>query len=217
VTDSTPRARPGRPKNPERTRQREEEILAAAAVVFARRGYADTDLEQVAKAVGVSKAAIYYYFKSKESLFLAAVDQGMRLLGEAVQARGSDVEDPLARIGEAIRAYLRFFHDHPQFVELLIQERAAFRDRKKSTYFEHRDASAQRWRDIFAGLIRDGRVRELPVERLLDVVSDQVYGAMFTAHFTGGRRSPDEQAADIIDIVIGGMLTPAERRKTGGS
>lgn len=208
---------PGRPKDPERTQQRKEEILAAAAVVFARSGYDATDLEEVAKAVGVSKAALYYYFQNKESLFLAAVDQGMCLLSEAVQARGGDIEDPLVRIEEAIRAYLRFFHDHPQFVELLIQERAAFRDRKKSTYFKHRDASAQRWRDIFAGLIRDGRVRNLPVDRLLDVISDQVYGAMFTAHFTGSRRSPDEQAADIIDIVIGGMLTPAERRKTGGS
>lgn len=207
----------GRPKDPERTRQRKEEILAAAAVAFARRGYDATDMEEVGKAVGVTKAAIYYYFESKESLFLAAVDHGMRLLSGAVQTRSGRVEDPLERIGEAIRAYLRFFHDHPQFIELLIQERAAFRDRKQSTYFEHRAASAERWRDVFAGLIRGGRVRGLPVDRLLDVISDQLYGAMFTAHFTGGRRSPDEQAADIIDIVIGGMLTPAERRKTRGS
>lgn len=207
---------PGRPKKPERARQRKDEIQDAAATVFARRGYDATDLDAVAKAVGVSKATLYYYYRSKKQLFLAAVDRGMRLLRETVYAQSDPVEDPLARIGEAVKAYLRFFRDHPRFVELLIQERAVFRDRKKSTYFEHRDAHIQRWRDLFSGLIRAGRFRDMPVERLLDVLSDQVYGAMFTAHFTGSRMSPDEQAADIIDIVIGGMLSPSERKKAGG-
>jgi hypothetical protein len=38
-------------------------------------------------------------------------------------------------------AYLDFFAEQPGFVELLIQERAHFRDRKRPTYFEHRDAN----------------------------------------------------------------------------
>lgn len=208
---------PGRPKDPERTRQRKADILAAAAVVFARRGYEATDLERVAASVNVSKATLYYYFRSKERLFLAAVDHGMQQLRKAVDASGAEGIDPLARVEAAIRAYLRFFSEHPQFAELMIQERAAFRDRKKSSYFEHRDANTQEWRNLFAGLIRDGRIRNVPIDRLLDVLSDQVYGAMFTAHFTGGRKSPEEQAADIIDIVLGGMLTPAERRNSCGS
>jgi AcrR family transcriptional regulator len=207
---------PGRPKDPERVRQRKEEILLASAVVFARRGYDAADLEEVADAVGVSKAALYYYFTNKKSLFLATVDHGMRRLKEAVHSRESLIDDPLERIKDAIRTYLRFFRDHPQYVELMIQERAAFRDRKTSTYFEHRDANIQRWRDLLAGLIRDRRIRNYPVDRLLDVLSNQVYGAMFTAHFTGSHRSPEESAADIIDIVVGGMLTPSERRKTSG-
>jgi AcrR family transcriptional regulator len=207
---------PGRPKDPRRTQKRKDEILAAAAIVFARHGYEATDLEEVAKSVGVSKAALYYYFRNKKQLFLAAVDHGLRRLLEAVHTRSAAVEDPLDQLSEAIRAYLWFFHDHPQFVELMIQERAAFRDRKQSTYFERRDDHLQQWRDLFTGLIRAGRIRDLNVDRFIDVLSDQVYGAMFTAHFTGGRKSPEEQAADIIDIVIGGMLTPAERRKRSG-
>lgn len=216
MTKSTTRP-PGRPKDPERTRQRKDDILATSAIIFARQGYAATDLDEIAKVIGVSKATLYYYYESKEQLFLAAVDLGMRKLQEAVRDLVDQIEEPLDRIGAAIRAYLHFFHEHPQFVELIIQERAVFRDRKTSTYFEHRDASAQRWRDLLTGLVRVGRVRDLPVDRLLDVLSNQVYGAMFTAHFTGGRKTPEEQSADIIDIVLGGMLTPAERRKTNVS
>jgi len=204
---------PGRPKDPERARQRKHAILEAAAIVFARSGYDATDLEEIAQTIGLSKAALYYYYPSKESLFLAAVDHGMKLLRQAVHTVSREVSDPLQRLGEAIRAYLRFFHDHPQFVELMIQERAVFRDRKKSTYFEHRDANVHEWRDLIAGLIQAGRVRKIPVDGLLNVLGAQVYGTMFTAHFTGARQSPEQQAADIIDIVIGGMLTPAERRK----
>jgi AcrR family transcriptional regulator len=213
---TNPHRPPGRPKDPERTRRRKDEILAASAIVFARRGYDATDLEEIAKELGVSKAALYYYYPSKESLFFAAVDHGMHLLRDAVHSVSRQQPDPLHRLGEAIRAYLRFFHDHPQFVELMIQERAVFRDRKKSTYFEYRDANVHEWRDLIAGLIKAGRLLNVPVDGILDVLGAQVYGTMFAAHFSGARKSPERQAADIIDIVIGGLLTPAERRKQSG-
>ena len=85
------------------------------------------------------------------------------------------VTDPLERLPRAIRAYLAFFKEHPQFVELLIQERAEFRDRKQSTYFEHRRARAAFWEEVYRGLIRAGRVRDVPVARMLDV-SNLGYG-----------------------------------------
>ena len=42
----------------------------------------------------------------------------------------SGIDDPLERTVQGIRSFLAFFAEHPQFVELLIQERALFKDRK---------------------------------------------------------------------------------------
>src|SRR6185312_8462753 len=153
-----------------------EQILEAAARLFARHGYTDTDTQLLAEKLGVGKGTLYRYFPSKEELFLATVDRVMRRLHEQIEAAIKDVDEPLQRIALAIRAYLAFFAEHPDFVELLIQERAQFKDRKKPTYFQHREVHVERWRDLYRGLIAAGRVRKMPVERITDVVSDLVYG-----------------------------------------
>ena len=205
----------GRPRDDELRQRRREEILDAAAGTFAVHGYPSTDMQQVADALDIGKGTIYRYFPSKEKLFLAAVDRGVRRLHAAVRAGADRACDPLERLGFAVRAYLAYFRDHPELAELLIQERAEFKDRKPQTYFAHRDASVGPWRDVWRGLIAQGRVRDVPVERITDVICDLVYGTMLANYFTGRDRSLDEQARGILDIVFHGILSDAERRRAG--
>jgi AcrR family transcriptional regulator len=192
---------------------RRAEILDAAARLFAKHGYTDTDTQLLADDLGVGKGTLYRYFPSKQELFLAAVDRIMSELCSQVEARVDDIADPLDRIAEAVRFYLAFCADHPEFAELLMQERAQFKDRKKPTYFEHREANVGRWRDLYRSLIAQGRVRQMSVERITDVMSDLLYGTMFTNYFTGPRKAPEEQAHDILDVVFNGILSDAERRR----
>jgi hypothetical protein len=56
-------------------------------------------------------------------------------------------------------------------------------------------------------------VRRVPVERVPDVLGNLVYGTMFTNHFLTQRQSVDDQAADILDVVFTGLLTPGARRR----
>src|SRR3954447_26066507 len=165
-------ARRGRPADEAGKAKRREEILACAGRVFAARGIPGTDMQAVADAAGVAKGTLYLYFPSKEDLFLAAVDQGMTRLKTFVDDAVEDLSDPLEVIGRAIHAYLRFFKEHPEQVELLILERAEFRDRKKSTYFAHRETGRARWHALLSDLIASGRVRNVPLSRIDAVLSD---------------------------------------------
>ncbi|MBI4717097.1 MAG: TetR/AcrR family transcriptional regulator [Planctomycetes bacterium] len=214
--EKRPAAR-GRPRDPSLAARRRHEILDAAAKLFAQRGFAATDLQVVADELSVGKGTLYRYFPSKGRLFLAAVDRGMRRLRECVDAACETVGDPLEQIVAAMGAYLGFFDAHPEFAELLIQERAVFRDRKKPTYFEHREANIGRWRSLFAGLIAEGRIRDVPPEQITNVLSNAGYGTMFTNFFTGRRRPLQAQAREIVDVVLHGILTPAERVRRGAS
>ena len=203
----------GRPADPTLADRRREEILDAAVKLFARHGFTETDTQVLADKLQVGKGTLYRYFPSKEELFLAAVDRVMRQMRHTVDAVIEDVEDPLQRIALAIRTFLTFVSEHPDFVELLIQERAQFKDRKKPTYFEYREKSVERWKTLYRDLIARGRVRDMPVERITDVLGDLVYGTMFTNYFNGPRKPPDEQAQDILDIVFQGILTEPGRRQ----
>jgi AcrR family transcriptional regulator len=210
---STSLKRPRRPTTESLPATRREEILDAAALLFAKHGYAETDTQLLADKLGVGKGTLYRYFRSKEALFLAAVDRVMCDLCRRIDASISTIADPLDQIAEAIRAYLAYCANHPECVELLMQERAQFKDRKKPTYFEHREANVERWHALYRGLIAEGRIRDMPVARITDVMSDLVYGTMFTNYFTGARKPPAAQARDILDVVFHGILTDAERRR----
>ncbi len=51
------------------------------------------------------------------------------------------------------------------------------------------------------------------MERILDVIGDLMYGTMFTNYFAGRNRSPEDQAADILDIAFHGILSDSERSR----
>jgi AcrR family transcriptional regulator len=192
---------------------RKEGILTEAARLFAQHGYSNTDTTLLAETIGVGKGTVYKYFPSKRELFLAAADRVMRMLRQRVDSRVENIADPLQRIAQGIREFLGFFDEHPEFVELLIQERALFKDRTRPTFMEHRLMNVERWREFYRGLIAAGRVRPMPVEGITDVVGNLLYGTIFSNYFSGPSRSVEDQAQDIINVVFGGILTPAERAR----
>jgi hypothetical protein len=95
----------------------------------------------------------------------------------------------------------------------LAQERAEFRSKKKSIYFEVKEEAQDSCREMTEALIATGRVRNMPVERITGVMGDLLYGTMFTNFLTGRRRPYDQQARDILDVVFNGILSDAERKR----
>jgi AcrR family transcriptional regulator len=205
--------KPGRPADPDHCARRREDILDAAVMLFAQQGFANTDMQALADTVGVGKGTLYRYFPSKDSLFLAAADRIMVRMRESIDAAIADIADPFQRIRQAIYAFLEFFNDRPERVELLIQERAHFKNRPKPTLIQHREVNVERWRALYRELIAEGRMREMPVDRISDVIGDLLYGTIFTNYFAGPRKSLAAQAEDMIDVVFCGILSAAERRR----
>lgn len=210
--------KPGRPKDPELESRRRSEILTVAARVFAQTGFAATDVQIIADRVGVGKGTIYRYFPSKDALFLAAVEHGLTELSSDMDAALADrTGNPLEQLATAIRAYLRFFRRRPEMAELFIQERAAFLQHHRPLYFtvkEGDDKECQH-RELFQRL-RDGEhIRDIPHERFFAVVGDLLYGTILTNLLTGRPADPDTQVADILDIVLHGVLSTSTPPQKG--
>jgi AcrR family transcriptional regulator len=195
----------------EKAQRRREEILDVAARVFSELGYSETDTDELAARLKVGKGTLYRYFPSKRELFLAAADRVMRRLRQYIDSSLEGVTDPFERITCAVRAFLCFCSEHREFVELLIQERAQFKDRTKPTYFEHREAHVKRWQDLYRDLIAQERIRDIPVERITDIIGNQLYGTLFTNYFAGSSKTWQQQADDILDVVFNGIISRAER------
>jgi AcrR family transcriptional regulator len=95
MSDEAAVAEPGAPTQPgaltkgERTRQR---LLELAVERFGARGYRSTSVSEIARAAGLTQAAAYAYFPSKEALFDAAVDSDATALVAETEQRTTEVE-----------------------------------------------------------------------------------------------------------------------------
>jgi AcrR family transcriptional regulator len=192
---------------------RREEILETATLLFAEQGFSDAVTQALADRLGVGKGTIYRHFPSKRDLFLAAADRVMWKMQERIDSNITGIDDGLEKIARGIATFLEFFAEHPAYVELLIQERAHFKDRKRPTYFEHRERVIERWRQNYRNLIAEGRVRDIPVEQITNVVSNVVYGIMVTNFFDGQPKPSDVQTREILDVIFSGILTESEKAR----
>lgn len=206
--------KPGRPKDPELESRRKGQILDTAAKVFAGFGFAGTQVQVIADRLGVGNGTVYRYFPTKEALFLAAVDRGLEeLTAEMDAALDRPDPDPVAQVRQAIRSYLGFFHRRPEMAELFIQERAAFPHHHRPLYFARKDEDEQSCRhaQFWGQLVSAGVMRDMPPERFFAVMGDLLYGTILTNLLSGRPTDPDAQTADILDVMLNGMLTDHAR------
>lgn len=100
---------------------RREQILAAAAELFARHGFHGVGIDEIGAAVGVSGPALYRHFRSKDAMLgqmLTSISESLLLGG---QQRRDDAEDPSEVLGELIRFHVDFALDNPALIT--VQER----------------------------------------------------------------------------------------------
>ncbi len=193
--------------------QRRAEIVRAATPLFAELGYAACEMDRVAGELGIAKGTLYLYFGGKQELFLACVDQGMQDLQTALEQVVVPDNDPFQRIAKSIWRFLQFFDENPQHIELLIQERAIFRDRPQPTFFVYRDARRSRWRAFYQQLIDSGRIRnDVAIDDLLDAIGNLLYGTMFTNYFVGRSIPLCQQYKAVVEFTFRGILSDAERQ-----
>ena len=98
---------------------RREQLLDVALEVFARTGYHDTSMNDVAEAAGVTKPVLYQHFESKRDLYQALLDAvGARML-KAIQEGTYEAKDGRTRTELGFRSYFRWVSDdHDAFMLL---------------------------------------------------------------------------------------------------
>ncbi len=97
-------------------------ILNAAEKVFSSVGFDNAKMEDVAKTAAMSKGSIYFYFQSKENLYMAITHRGMQKLNDQMHAslnKNKEDNGLLAVIG-LLETYLDFAEDFPLYIEALL-------------------------------------------------------------------------------------------------
>jgi AcrR family transcriptional regulator len=114
-------------------RNRDQEVIAAAIEVFARKGYAAASMQDVADAVGQLKGSLYHYIDSKEDLLFRIFDESHRQAMEIIDEVVALGLPPLERMHEYFQRYVKWYLDNVERVGLYFNERRYLEGPRRET------------------------------------------------------------------------------------
>ena len=190
-----------------RSREKETEILDAAARLFKEKGFHATSMRDIAEAVGMQKGSLYYHIASKEELLFrishAAINAIIARLEEIAQAPLS----PTEKLRQAIENHVLTLCDRLDLLSVFLKESKTLTAEQQAQILERR----KRYEELFEGILEEGiaagefRAVDVPV------VAAGLLGMLNWMHQwyrPDGRLSPQQIAAIFTDLALHGLLNP---------
>ncbi len=208
---------------PEETRSA---ILQAAVQEFAQAGISGARTDAIARAAGVNKALLYYYFRDKETLYGAALDHSLSQLSEHMMDVLHRNLPPREMIQTYVGTYFDFIASHPYYRNLMQREmlRAAHGSphmpRLAKRYF---NPLAERLREVLRAGIASGEFRKVdPMHFIPSMVALVIFyfasAPVMKAVSGVDPLSPErlaERRAAVLDFVSAALFRNTENSGSG--
>ncbi|MGW1145922.1 TetR/AcrR family transcriptional regulator [Streptomyces sp. NPDC002454] len=197
-------------KHARRSRETRAALVAAARELFAERGYADVGTEEIVRAAGVTRGALYHQFRDKADLFDATVQTVEAELTERI-AGGvmADAVDPVVALKAGARAFLDAFAE-PDVERILLLDAPGV-------------LGWRRWREIgqehglgviaaaLEAAMANGALGRRPVAPLAHVLLGALDEAALLVAHSDDPAATRAEVADTLDHLLDGLLAHGER------
>lgn len=186
---------------------RHDQLLDAAAALFARNGFAATSVREIATQANLTKAGLYYHIREKEDLLAKICAFSIDTILDGAKQAVAEADDPRARIAALIRNHAGFFFRHPDNLVVLNRDRRALPPDERA-----RISALQRaYLDLIRETIRDGQ--ETAAFRQADptVAAFTLLAALNTLdgwYDANGPVAPEALVAEIETILCDGLAEP---------
>ncbi|MDP2915236.1 MAG: TetR/AcrR family transcriptional regulator [Candidatus Aminicenantes bacterium] len=95
-------------------------IIAAAENVFAERGYHQARMDDIAEAAELAKGTLYYYFKSKDEIYVHLLEREGRKVHEEVRTRITETSTFIEALQQTLDFYLEYFDKNQGFLKMFL-------------------------------------------------------------------------------------------------
>ncbi|HEX4813650.1 MAG TPA: TetR/AcrR family transcriptional regulator [Nonomuraea sp.] len=200
---------------PTPTRQRRrghdpESVLSIAVGVFNERGYDGTSMEDLARALGVTKSAIYHHVPGKEQLLARALDRALDGLSELVAEERASAGPAIERLERAVRRTVRLLIDRLPYVTLLLRVRG-------NSLTEQAALERRREFDAFVGRLVKEAAAEGGIRADLDpALVTPLLAGMVNSISEWYRPAPGASADDLADALVTMVFSGLRGTAAGG-
>ena len=201
MSNSTSQIKPGPKTRRERVERREDAIVAAARTLFNNKGFSKTTIADIARQSGVADGTVYLYFKNKDDIARAVVDDFYNQLTESAQSGVDDLSTPRERLEFLARNHMVQVQKNFRILETISSLGPTFDTYEGSEIYELNKTYVAVFNRVAKNAVSQGVLRaDVP----LPVIRDIFFGAMEYGLRTLMMKRRDN---DIEDFVKGLMAT----------
>lgn len=164
--------------NPDKVRKK---IIDAASVLYARKGFADTSLQEVSEKAGVTRTVTRYHVKTKSEIMRMIMEDILTSFQENLIKIIKDIDDPKEKLTAALYIYLKVV-DQEKEKALLIYQKSSSLDRASKSRVMQLEVDVS---NIFATIISEGIEQGVFKKVDLDLMA---YNIMMLAHMWALKR-----------------------------
>ncbi|MEX0676035.1 MAG: TetR/AcrR family transcriptional regulator [Pirellulales bacterium] len=181
------------------------EIYTKAAEIFHEQGFDATSMSNIAAAMDLTKAGLYYYIESKEDLLFAIINMAMEWLETNVIEPSRQLADPEQRLKCIIACHGQLLTEGNKAITLLTDEIEGLKPKHRKLILDRKRVYFDFVRDTLEALRADGRLRDVNST----VATFGLFGTLLWLprwYRPDGRLSGAEVVEEITNIVGGGLL-----------
>jgi AcrR family transcriptional regulator len=181
------------------------DIYIKAAEIFHAQGFDATSMSNIAAAVDLTKAGLYYYIESKEDLLFAIINMAMEWLETKVIEPSRAFADPEQRLRSIITCHGKLLTEGNKAITILTDEIEALKPKHRRLILDRKRVYFDFVRDTLEALHASGRLRDVNST----VATFGLFGTLLWLprwYRPDGRLTGAEVIEEVMDIVVGGLL-----------
>lgn len=192
---------------PPRRGEARERILEEASALFQTRGFADVSMQQIADAAGITKAAMYYHFRSKEDLFAVVAHRVMNQYWGGIIER-IEGGGPLRETLKSIVSHVLEIHADNLAWSIADDVRRHLPPEAEQAIFFEQPPLDDPLKGLFQRAIEAGEMRPLDVDAVVTMFLGMMMGLSHGGHDPWWRREPQPGDADLlVDVLLNGIAS----------
>lgn len=190
------------------TDERLAEIYRTAAQIILRKGYDATSVNDIANALGMTKAGLYHYINGKKELLFDIMNFGLDELDEEVVTPAKSIADASARLHFIIVSNARLVTRGQGAITILVDEITALTPAQNRKITRRKRAYFVSLRNILNQLKAEGKLHDVDTT----VATFSLLGMinwLSRWYRQGGTLSEEQAAEQIVKIALHGLIRPA--------
>ena len=188
-----------------RKEDRADHIYRVAAEVMCEKGYEATSMNDIADAVGLTKAGIYHYIRGKEQLLFEIMNFAMDMVDEDVIAPAREITDPEERLHTIIERHVKRLLEVGGSVTKLLEEMPSLTPAHQRTVRNRKRAYFELVKQTLEQLRAEGKLRDVNPT----VATFSLFGMILWIsrwYRRDGELTPPDVLRDFIELALSAVL-----------